>query len=101
MDFSFFFCRSDAQRAAKLKENKEKELEHCAFNAEQIEDSNHAQSLVRNNVGEYFVKPILIEVKPFCCYKSKANQTPVGNGMGFSQQWHVAWIEALNIMMRP
>ena len=40
-------CRSDAQRAAKLKERKEKELEHCAFNAEQIEDSNHAQSLVR------------------------------------------------------
>ena len=82
----FFCCRTDAQRAAKVKENKEKELEHCAFNAEQIEDSNHAQSLVRNNVGEYFVKPILIEVKPFCCYKSKANQTPVGNGMGFSQQ---------------
>ena len=41
-------CRSDAQRAAKLKERKEKELEHCAFNAEQIEDSNHAQSLVKS-----------------------------------------------------
>ena len=40
--------RSDAQRAAKLKERKEKELEHCAFNAEQIEDSNHAQSLVKS-----------------------------------------------------
>ena len=31
-----------------MKERKEKELEHCAFNAEQIEDSNHAQSLVKS-----------------------------------------------------
>ena len=54
MDNCYFFCRSDAQRAAKLKENKEKELEHCAFNAEQIEDNNHAQSLVRSNVGYFF-----------------------------------------------
>lgn len=39
-------CRSDAQRAAKQKERKEKELELCAFNAEQIEDSSHTHSLV-------------------------------------------------------
>ena len=32
--------RSDAQRAAKQKERKERELELCAFNAEQIEDSS-------------------------------------------------------------
>ena len=38
--------RSDAQRAAKQKERKEKELELCAFNAEQIEDSHHTHSLV-------------------------------------------------------
>ena len=40
-------CRSDAQRASKQKEMKEKELELCAFNAEHIEDSGHTQSLVR------------------------------------------------------
>ena len=39
--------RSDAQRASKQKEMKEKELELCAFNAEHIEDSGHTQSLVR------------------------------------------------------
>ena len=51
--FSFTWCcsvvpyvRSDAQRAAKQKERKEKELELCAFNAEQIEDSHHTHSLV-------------------------------------------------------
>ena len=42
--------RSDAQRASKQKEMKEKELELCAFNAEHIEDSGHTHSLVR-----YFV----------------------------------------------
>ena len=57
----FFCCRTDAQRAAKVKENKEKELEHCAFNAEQIEDSNHAQSLVRINVRYFKVKIIKLQ----------------------------------------
>ena len=42
----FGMFRSDAQRAAKQKERKEKELELCAFNAEQIEDSHHTHSLV-------------------------------------------------------
>ena len=42
-----FQSRSDAQRASKQKEMKEKELELCAFNAEHIEDSGHTQSLVR------------------------------------------------------
>ena len=32
--------RSDAQRAVKQKERKEKELEFSGFNAERIEDSN-------------------------------------------------------------
>ena len=43
---NLFILRSDAQRAAKQKERKEKELELCAFNAEQIEDSSHTHSLV-------------------------------------------------------
>ena len=45
-DLFTVLCRSDAQRAAKQKERKEKELELCAFNAEQIEDSHHTHSLV-------------------------------------------------------
>ena len=43
--------RSDAQRAAKQKERKEKELELCAFNAEQIEESHHTHSLVSYLLG--------------------------------------------------
>ena len=46
--------RSDAQRASKQKEMKEKELELCAFNAEHIEDSGHTQSLVRFNLKQEF-----------------------------------------------
>jgi len=55
-----YASRTDAQRAAKVKENKEKELEHCAFNAEQIEDSNHAQSLdplLRRIEGAHLIPP--------------------------------------------
>jgi hypothetical protein len=41
-----WFGRSDAQRAAKQKERKEKELEYARFNAEKIEDSSYNASLV-------------------------------------------------------
>ena len=50
-------CRSDAQRASKLKEVKEKELEMAAFNAEHIEDQGHARSLVN-----------YVRIKTLFCY---------------------------------
>ncbi len=43
--FAFVF-RSDAQRSAKQKERKERELEHCAFNAEHMEDGGFPLQLV-------------------------------------------------------
>jgi hypothetical protein len=43
--FAFVF-RSDAQRSAKQKERKERELEHCAFNAEHMEDGGFPLQMV-------------------------------------------------------
>ena len=76
MDFTFFLRRTDAQRAAKLKENKEKELEHCAFNAEQIEDSSHAQSLVRINVGGKMSSHFVAKIKSSTFLDMSAKQPP-------------------------
>ena len=47
--FSFIFhdLRSDAQRAAKQKEAKERELEQCSFSAERIEEGGFPLSMVR------------------------------------------------------
>ena len=42
--------RSDAQRAAKQKEAKERELEQCSFSAERIEEGGFPLSMVRKNV---------------------------------------------------
>ena len=53
--------RSDAQRAQKQKERKEKELELCAFNAEQIEDSHHTHSLVCRSTS-FILYSVLIRV---------------------------------------
>ena len=39
--------RSDAQRAAKQKEAKERELEQCSFSAERIEEGGFPLSMVR------------------------------------------------------
>ena len=36
--YGIFYFRSDAQRAAKQKEAKERELEHAAFSADRIEE---------------------------------------------------------------
>ncbi len=41
-----FFYRSDAQRAAKQKEAKERELEHAAFSADRIEEAGFPMSMV-------------------------------------------------------
>ncbi len=43
--FAFVF-RSDAQRSAKQKERKERELEHCSFNAEHMEDGGFPLQMV-------------------------------------------------------
>ena len=44
--FSQFFSRSDAQRAAKQKEAKERELEAHAFSADRIEEGGFPVSMV-------------------------------------------------------
>ena len=43
---NLFFCRSDAQRLAKQKEAKERELEHAAFSADRIEEGGFPMSMV-------------------------------------------------------
>ena len=43
----FLYCRSDAQRAAKQKEAKERELEQVAFSADRIEEGGFPLSMVR------------------------------------------------------
>ena len=44
---SYFLCRSDEQRSVKQKERKERELEHCSFNPERMEDGcGQAMSMV-------------------------------------------------------
>ena len=45
--FIFNNLRSDAQRAAKQKEAKERELEQCSFSAERIEEGGFPLSMVR------------------------------------------------------
>ena len=45
--FFVIFCRSDAQRAAKQKEAKERELEQVAFSADRIEEGGFPLSMVR------------------------------------------------------
>ena len=63
MQNTFTDPRSDAQRAAKQKERKEKELEQCAFNAEQIEDSSHTHSLVSSRRVTYSIQ--FVDFAPF------------------------------------
>ncbi len=45
-DLLLLCSRSDAQRSAKQKERKERELEHCAFNAENMEDGGFPLQMV-------------------------------------------------------
>ena len=45
--FIYYDFRSDAQRAAKQKEAKERELEQCSFSAERIEEGGFPLSMVR------------------------------------------------------
>jgi len=54
-----YASRSDEQRSVKQKERKERELEHCSFNAEMMED-NHGMSmdpLMRRIEGSHMVPP--------------------------------------------
>ena len=46
---AFLYCRSDAQRAAKQKEAKERELEQVAFSADRIEEGGFPLSMVSSN----------------------------------------------------
>ena len=39
--------RSDEQRSVKQKERKERELEHCSFNPERLEEQGAPLSMVR------------------------------------------------------
>ena len=47
LSLKFNNFRSDAQRAAKQKEAKERELEQCSFSAERIEEGGFPLSMVR------------------------------------------------------
>jgi len=47
--FLLFAFRSDAQRAAKQKEAKERELEHAAFSADRIEEGGFPVSMVKKS----------------------------------------------------
>ncbi len=63
-----FAFRSDAQRSAKQKERKERELEHCAFNAEHMEDGGFPLQMVSLAHAQFAELLRMRTCSNFCTY---------------------------------